>query len=131
MSAPSIESFFIFAGKVVLVTGAGHGIGKGIARRFAQAGAKVVVHYYTSLDEAKALVEEIANQGGQSAALQADLTQEQAISQLFTQIGTIFGRLDVLVNNAGYYPVSPFLELKTSEWDSVITANLHNVFCCT
>jgi len=131
MSAPSIDSFFNFAGKVALVTGAGRGIGKGIAQRFAQAGARVVVHYNTSLDEAKSLVVEIANQGGQAAALQADLTQELAVSQLFTQICTTFGRLDVLVNNAGNYPVSPFLELKTSEWDSVISANLRNLFCCT
>ena len=131
MSAPSIESFFIFAGKVVLVTGAGHGIGKGIARRFAQAGAKVAIHYHTSRDEAQSLVAEIASQGGQAAAFQADLTQEVSISQLFAQTRATFGRLDVLVNNAGNYPVSPFLELTTSEWDSVISANLRNLFCCT
>jgi NAD(P)-dependent dehydrogenase (short-subunit alcohol dehydrogenase family) len=131
MPAPSIESILNFTGKVVLVTGAGHGIGKGIARRFAQAGARVAVHYHSSQEDAKALVEEIASQGGQAAVLQADLTQEEAVSQLFTRITTIFGRLDVLVNNAGNYPVTPFLGLELGEWDSVISANLRNLFLCT
>jgi len=131
MSAPSIDTLFDFTGKVVLVTGAGRGIGKGIARRFAQAGAIMVVHYHTSRDEVQVLVEEIESQGGQAVALRADLTQEQAVSQLFTGIRAKFSRLDVLVNNAGNYPVSPFLELKISEWDSVISANLRNLFCCT
>jgi NAD(P)-dependent dehydrogenase (short-subunit alcohol dehydrogenase family) len=131
MPAPVIDSFFDFTGKVVLVTGAGRGIGNGIARRFAEAGARVGVHYHSSREDAQALVEEIAGKGGQAAALQADLTQEEAVIRLFTQMKAIFDRLDVLVNNAGNYPVSPFLELKTSEWDNVISTNLRNLFLCT
>jgi NAD(P)-dependent dehydrogenase (short-subunit alcohol dehydrogenase family) len=131
MSIPSIDTIFDFAGKVVVVTGGGRGIGRGIARRFAEAEAAVVVHYHTSQIDAEQLVAEIAGFQGKAAAVQADLTSAPDVERLFEFALEHFGRLDGLVNNAGTYPVTPLMEMTPEEWDGVVDANLRSVFLCT
>ena len=119
------------SGRVALVTGAGRGIGAAIAERFAEAGASVVVHYRTSAEGAEAVVEEIRRRGGTAEAMAADLTDATETEMLLAQVVARFERLDVLVNNAGIYPVSKLTDMAEAEWDAVIDANLKSVHLCT
>lgn len=121
-----VHKLLDFSGQVVLVTGAGRGLGSAIARRFAQAGAKVILHYHSSQEEALALAAEL-----KADALRADLTQESGVGFLFASIVDRYGRPDVLVNNAGVYPVQPLLEIPSAEWETVLAANLRSAFLCT
>ncbi len=88
-------------GRAALVTGAGTGIGRAIAERFARAGAKVAVNYRTSRDPAEALVSQIRSAGGMAIAVQADVAKDAEVRAMLAQVEREFGRLDVLVNNAG------------------------------
>src|SRR6266446_8683182 len=101
-------------GKVAVVTGASKGIGAAIAKQLAAEGAKVVVNYSSSKKDADKVVDEIAKDGGKAIAVQANLSKQADIERLFADTKKAFGRLDVLVNNAGVYEFSP-LENVTEE----------------
>ena len=118
-------------GKRVLVTGAGSGLGSGIALRFAEAGADVAVHYRASKAGASALVARIAELKRKAVAIQADVTRAADVAELVEKTVKELGGLDVLINNAGSYPVSPLLEMSEAEWDAVIADNLSSVHLCT
>lgn len=120
-----------FRGKRVLVTGAGSGLGSGIALRFAEAGASVAVHYRASKAGADQLVAKISTLKTNAIALQADLTRAAEVQKVFAGVLKAFGGIDVLINNAGTYPVSPLLEMPEAEWDSVIADNLRSAHLCT
>jgi 3-oxoacyl-[acyl-carrier protein] reductase len=102
------------AGKVAVVTGASKGIGAGIAKQFAAEGAAVVVNYASSKSDADKVVDEIAKRGGKAIAVQGDVAKKKDIERLFAETKKAFGRLDVLVNNAGVYRFDP-LEAVTEE----------------
>ncbi|CAN5715788.1 SDR family NAD(P)-dependent oxidoreductase [soil metagenome] len=131
VNLPSVKSLLDFLGKVVIVTGSGSGLGQGIAMRFAEAGAQVLVHYRSSADGAEALVKTIVDNGGQAFAVQADVSVEEDAVHLIQCAVERWGRLDVLINNAGSYPLASVLEMTGAEWDAVINANLRSVFLCT
>lgn len=133
MNIPPVKSLLDFSGKVVMVTGSGgSGIGQGIARRFAEAGARVVVHYRTSAGGARELVSQIQNEGGNAIALQADITQADEVARLIRDTVATFGGLDVLVNNAAVqFPLVGLLEMTPAQWDEMMNANLRGVFLCT
>lgn len=131
MSIPPVNSLLDFSNRVVLVTGAGSGLGQGIAARFAEAGARVIVHFRGSEASARSVVRQISDAGGQAIALQADLTEAAAVATLIEQSVAAFGSLDVLINNAGSYPLHPLLEMTAIQWDEVINANLRTAFLCT
>lgn len=131
MQIPAPKELLKFSGKVVLVTGGGSGLGSGVCIRFAQAGAAVVVNYRSSASGAEAAVEQITASGGQAAAVQADVTDESEVKRLVAETVKRFGCLDVLVNNAGIYPLHSLLDMPPAEWDAVIEANLRSVFLCT
>jgi len=120
-----------FTGKVVLVTGAGGGIGSGIARRFAEAGAKLAINYRSNEAGARAGVAEIEGGGGEAIAIRADVTKKDEVERLFAQTAEAFGRIDVLINNAGSYPIAGLLEMSETDWDSMIETNLRSAFLCT
>lgn len=93
--------------KVAVVTGASKGIGAAIAKTFAQAGAKVVVNYASSKEDADKVVNEIIKNGGHAIAVQCDVSKIEDVEKLFKETKTRFGKLDVLVNNAGIYQFEP------------------------
>jgi NAD(P)-dependent dehydrogenase (short-subunit alcohol dehydrogenase family) len=128
---PAVAALLDFTGKVVLITGAGGGIGHGIATRFAEAGARIVVHYHTSAAPAEALAQHITASGGQAAALPADITNAQEVTHLIEQAVARFGRLDVLINNAARQTLAGLLDMDVAEWDAMITTNMRGVFLCT
>src|ERR1043166_3586520 len=102
------------SGKVAVVTGASKGIGAGIAKQLAAEGAAVVVNYSSSKAEADKVVKEIAAGGGKAVAVQANLSKQTDVERLFAETKKAFGRLDVLVNNAGVYEFAP-LETVTED----------------
>ncbi|MDH3253379.1 MAG: 3-oxoacyl-ACP reductase FabG [Acidobacteriota bacterium] len=128
---PTVEELFDLASCVALVTGAGRGIGAAIARRFGEAGAAVAVHYRSSADGAQALVDGLCRDGGRAVALAAELTDGRQVEHLVAQVVEHLGRLDILINNAGIYPLSLLTEMAETEWDAVIDANLKSVFLAT
>src|SRR5262245_40255320 len=101
-------------GKVAVVTGASKGIGASIALHLAKEGAAVVVNYVSSKAGADKVVAEITGSGGKAVAVQADVSKEADVKRLFAETTKAFGRLDVLVNNAGIYEFAP-LEQITAE----------------
>ncbi|RIK28722.1 MAG: short-chain dehydrogenase [Chloroflexi bacterium] len=128
---PPVAALFDFTDKVVIVTGSGSGLGQGIARRFAEAGARVVVNYLSSQRGARKTVAAIRARGGSALALQADVTNPDDVARLFSETTRAFGRVEVLVNNAGIYPSAPLLDLTPAQWDQVMDANLRSAFLCT
>jgi len=126
-----IADMFDLSGKAVIVTGGSGGIGAGIALRFAEAGAKVVVAYHTGHDAAVRITEEITQPGRQAIAIQADVTTKTGAVKLISGCIEVFGQIDVLVNNAGAYPMASLLEMTDVEWDAMLDANLRSVFLCT
>src|SRR6185436_17951858 len=95
------------SGKVAVVTGASKGIGASIAEHLAAEGASVVVNYAASKTGADAVVGRIKERGGMAVAVQADVSKHEDIKRLFEQTKATYGKLDVLVNNAGIYEFSP------------------------
>ncbi len=116
--------------KVAVVTGAATGIGRAIATRFVRAGAKVVIDYVGSRDEADELAEALATAGGDAVAVAADVSDPAQVDMLVERTVQTFGRLDVWVNNAGIEKEYPFLETPLDYWHEVIAVNLTGPFLC-
>src|SRR5277367_6109732 len=98
-------------GKVAVVTGASKGIGAGIAKALAAAGAAVVVNYASSREGAERVVAEIAGKGGKAVAVKADVSKADDVRRLFDETKNAFGSLDIIVNNAGIYRFAPLEEV--------------------
>lgn len=116
------------SGKVALVTGSSRGIGRAIALRLAADGCQVVVNYRAGADAAAEVVGSIEAAGGTAIAVQADVTDAAAVESLIGQTLEHFGRLDVLVNNAGITRDGLLMRMKDEDWDMVIATNLRSVF---
>lgn len=131
MDIPPVKSLLDFSGKVAVITGSGSGLGQGIAARFAQAGAAVVIHYRTSASGADQLLQRLKDQGARVMVQGGDLTQPAAAADLMASAVEHFGRLDVLVNNAGTFPLHSLMEMTPEQWSAVVDANLLTVHLCT
>jgi 3-oxoacyl-[acyl-carrier protein] reductase len=119
-----------FTDKVAVVTGASRGIGRGIALELAKRGASVVINYHANADAANEVVAQIEASGGRALAVQADVSKIEAAEQLIKATTEKFGKIDVLVNNAGTTRDGLILRLKEADWDTVIDTNLKSAWNC-
>ena len=117
--------------KTALITGGSRGIGAAIAKRLAADGANVAITYTKGADAAAAVVKEIERTGGKAIAIQADAADAEAVKAAIEKTVATFGRLDVLVNNAGTAIPKTFEETTLEELDRVIDINLRGVFVAT
>lgn len=122
-------------GKNVLVTGASSGIGQAIAVRFAKEGANVAINYRSGEEEAEATAAQAravrANGHGKEIIVQADVSKEADVREMFAKTLDAFGHLDVLINNAGIQKATPSHELEAADFDRVIGVNLRGPFLCS
>lgn len=117
--------------KIALVTGSSAGIGAGIAAVFAREGADVVVNYRSSADGAEATARQVREQGRAALIVQADVSSGADVERLFDRALERFGRVDVLVNNAGITTRMPFLEADEAFYDRMMATDLKGVFLCS
>jgi len=119
------------AGLAALVTGASRGVGKGIALELARAGCRVAVNYSSASDLAEGTVREIEALGGEAFSVKGDVSVAADVDAMFETVVERFGRLNVLVNNAGVQTWAPLVDVTEAEWTRVIDTNLKGCFLCT
>ncbi|GAB2539658.1 SDR family oxidoreductase [Spirosoma aerophilum] len=119
-------------GQTAIVTGASSGIGSGVAKSLAAAGASVVVNYpsASSKPSAEAVLTEITNAGGAGMIAQCDVTKEDEVIKMFADTVETFGTVDILINNAGLQRDAKFHEMTLDQWNTVINVNLTGQFLC-
>jgi len=117
--------------KVALVTGASRGIGAAIAGKLAQDGFSMVINYKNSSESAGTLAHSINESGGQSLAIRADVANSGEVVKMVGEVIERFGRIDVLVNNAGVVRDTLVQNMTEDDWDEVIDTNLKGVFICS
>ena len=117
--------------RVAVVTGSSRGIGSAIALKLASLGSKVVVNYSSSEDAANEVVQQIAAEGGEAIAVQADVRDAEQAKRLINTSLDKYGQLDILVNNAGITRDGLLLRMSEADWDAVLDTNLKGAFRCT
>ena len=116
---------------IALVTGASRGIGASIARGLASDGFSIGVNYARSADAAESVVSDIVDAGGTAIAVQADVSDADAVAAMFTTVTDALGGVSVLVNNAGITDDGLLLRMNVDQWDRVLATNLRSVYLCT
>lgn len=133
LSQPAINALYPhkpLSGQFAIVTGANSGIGEGVARHLAAAGAGVAVNYVVQPDIANSIVADINASGCKSIAVQADVSQEDQVQKMFNDVLAAFGSVDILINNAGLQRDSSFAQMTLAQWNFVIGVNLTGQFLC-
>lgn len=122
----------VLKGQIALITGASSGIGTGIAKSMAQAGATVVINHSSakSKEAAEAILKEITDEGGTGMVAQCDVSKEDEVIRMFADVVAAYGTVDILVNNAGLQKDAKFHEMTLDEWNTVISINLTGQFLC-
>jgi glucose 1-dehydrogenase len=120
----------ILKDQTAIITGASSGIGEGVAKAFALAGASVVVNYSSNVSKADKIVEEITMNGGKAFAMKANVGNEREVITMFTETIKRFGTVDILVNNAGLQNDAKFHEMSLEAWNHVLSVNLTGQFLC-
>ena len=118
-------------GRVALVTGASGAIGGAIARRLASGGAHVAVHYHGSEEKARALLAHIESLGREAIPVRADVTVAADVESMVAQVTEKWGRLEILVNNAGVNRDTLLMRMEEADWDVVIQTNLKSAYLCS
>jgi 3-oxoacyl-[acyl-carrier protein] reductase len=117
--------------RVALVTGASRGIGRAVALKLAECGAKIVINYKQSAAQAEKVAEQIRSQGGQCLTVQGDVAVAADVERVFQAAQQSFGRVDILVNNASINRDTLILRMSEDDWDEVLTTDLRGAFLCT
>lgn len=130
MDVPAHTQLLDLSNKIAVVTGASQHIGAAIALRFAEAGAKLVVHYRSRADDAARIVKAIKKAGGEAMAHGGELSRPNEAAALVKSAIDHFGGIDVLVNNAGSFPVGAFLDLSHEDWQLMQRSNVDSAFLC-
>jgi 3-oxoacyl-[acyl-carrier protein] reductase len=117
--------------KVALVTGASRGIGRAVALKLAECGAKIVINYKQSAAQAETVAEQIRSQGGQCLTVQGDVAVAADVERVFQAAQQSFGRVDILVNNASINRDTLILRMSEDDWDEVLSTDLRGAFLCT
>lgn len=125
------EDTYSLKGKVAIVTGGSRGIGSTIAKELAKKGANVVINYNTSKTSAYSVIEEIEFLGGSAVAFQTDVSNLDEAHSLVEETISQYGRVDILINNAGITRDRTFKKLSKHEWDDVINVNLNSIYHTT
>src|SRR5512143_473855 len=119
------------SGKVALVTGGSSGIGAAIAVELGRRGANVGVNYHSEADAAQKIVEQIEGFGSKAFAVQANVGKVDEINSMVQQVIDKFGRIDIMVNNAGIESSQSFLDKTEEDWDRTLSVDLKGPFFCT
>jgi len=117
--------------RVALVTGASRGIGRAVALKLAECGAKIVINYKQSAAQAEKVAEQIRSQGGQCLTAQGDVAVAADVERVFQAAQQSFGRVDILVNNASINRDTLILRMSEQDWDEVLSTDLRGAFLCT
>lgn len=118
-------------GQTVLVTGASRGIGRDIARLFAERGFSVAINYYENHEAAESLLKELKNIDCRAMIVQADVSQKDQVDNMLHIVGKSFGDIDILINNAGIAKQQLFTDISPEEWDRMFEVNVKGMYLCT
>lgn len=120
-------------GKIALVTGASRGLGKGIAIDLTECGAEVIINYHNaaSIKEVESIIDQIESGGGKAFAIQANVSDKNSVDSMFDIIEKRYGRLDILINNAGISQSKNIFEITEEDWRNVIDTNLTSGYFCS
>ena len=121
----------VFEGQVALVTGAQQGIGKAIALKLASMGANVAINWYDDVKKATEVASAIETYGQKVEIIKGDIRDLDQINRLVSNTCDRFGKINILVNNAGIYPRIPFFDVTENQWDNIIDTNLKGAFFCS
>ena len=119
------------SGKVAFVTGASRGIGRAIALRLAKDGAKVALNFSSNVSKAEEVKAQIEAAGGEAMLVQGDVAKFEVVTELIKRVVDVWGRLDILINNAGITRDNLLIKMTEDDFDRVISTNLKGVFNCT
>ena len=118
-------------GKVAVVTGASKGIGAGIAKELAAEGASVVVNYVSAKQDADRVVDEISKRDGKAVAIQGNVAKKAEVDRLFAEAEKVFGKIDIVVNNAGVYEFVPLEEVTEQQFHRMFDTNVLGMLLAT
>ena len=121
----------LLEGKVILITGASRGIGRGIAKKMAEHGANVAFTYLSSMEQGQSLEKELSAYGVKTKGYRSDAANFKAADELVNSVVADFGTVDVLINNAGITRDTLLMRMTEQQWDDVMTANLKSIFNLT
>jgi acetoacetyl-CoA reductase len=131
ISVNELATHKILQDRVVLVTGGSRGIGAEIAKELAAQGATVAINYVSNADRAQEVVREIESYNSKVTAVQGDVANPEAMKKVYEEVMETYGKIDILINNAGITRDAKFVNMTEEQWNQVITTNMNSIFHLT